>query len=44
MKDEPSKLITEENLKKIAESTILIKSGAKALTHEEVLEIFKEAI
>ena len=44
MKDDQEKLLTNENLKRIAESTVIIKTGAKELSKEEILEIFKEAL
>lgn len=41
MKDDPSVLLTDENLRKIADSCNTLKGGYKELTHDDIYEILK---
>lgn len=44
MKDESGKLLGDDTLRAIAESTVLISSGPRMLDSEEVYQIFKESL
>lgn len=41
MKDDPSVLLTDESLRKIADSCNTLKGGYKELTHDDIYEILK---